>query len=50
MPKKPIFGECAKMFSCRLYSWEKELVKAYIKKIREKKKLQLKKRKTKCAH
>lgn len=43
MPKKPIFGEHAKMFSCRLYSWEKEQVKEFIKKLREKKKKQIKK-------
>ena len=34
MPKKPIYGECAKMFSYRLYSWEKGPVKEFIKKLR----------------
>lgn len=44
MPKKPVFGECAKMFSYRLYSWEKEKVVDYIKKLREQKKKNLKRR------
>lgn len=48
MPKKPIFGECAKLISFRLYSWEKEPVKIFIQKLRDKKKRQLKKGKLKC--
>lgn len=45
MPKKPIFGELAKLVSLRLYSWEKEPVKEYIKKMRDKKKKELQRRK-----
>ena len=41
MPKKPIFGENAKMYSCRLYSWEKELVREFIKKLRDKKRKEM---------
>ena len=43
MPKKPIFGELAKLVSLRLYSWEKEPVKEFIKKMRDKRKKQLRK-------
>ena len=37
MSRKPIFGEKAKMFSCRLYSWEKLPVKKFIKQLRKEK-------------
>ena len=50
MPKKPIFGEVAKMCSFRLYSWEKELVKLYIRKLRDKKRKELKKGRLRCKH
>lgn len=42
MGRKPIFNECAKLVTIRLYSWEKQLVKDFIKKLREKKRKQLK--------
>lgn len=42
MSKNLIFGEKAKLVSIRLYSWEKALVKAYIKLIRNKKREELK--------
>lgn len=42
MPRKSIYGENAKLWTCRLYSWEKQLVKDFIKKLREKKRKQLK--------
>lgn len=45
MPKKPIFGEYAMPYSCRLYSWEKESVKEFIKKLRDKKRKELKRSK-----
>ena len=45
MPKKPIFGEHAMPYSCRLYSWEKEPVKEFIKKLRDKKRKELKRSK-----
>ena len=41
MSKNLIFGEKAKLISFRLYSWEKALVKAYIKVLREKKKKEI---------
>lgn len=41
MSKNLVFGEKAKMHSIRLYSWEKALIKAYIKTLREKKKKEL---------
>lgn len=37
MPKVSIYGENARLCSFRLYSWEKELVREFIKKIRVKK-------------
>lgn len=37
MSKKLIFGEPAKITTLRLYSWEKELVKTFLKKIRKEK-------------
>lgn len=37
MAKKLIFGEHAKLTTFRLYSWEKALVRAYIKLIRKEK-------------
>ena len=43
MSKNLIFGEKAKLVTMRLYSWEKALVKAYIKVLRDKKKKELKK-------
>jgi len=42
MSKNLIFGEKAKLVTMRLYSWEKALVKAYIKVLRDKKKKELK--------
>lgn len=42
MSKNLVFGEKAKNYTFKLYSWEKVLVKAYIKLIREKKKKELK--------
>lgn len=33
--KKAIFGEIAKNVTIKLYSWEKPLVKAYIKQLRK---------------
>lgn len=43
MSKNLVFGERAKLVTMRLYSWEKLLVKAYIKTIRAKKKKELEK-------
>lgn len=37
MSKNLVFGEKAKIVTLRLYSWEKALVKAYIKVLRAKK-------------
>ncbi len=42
MSKNLVFGEKAKCVTMRLYSWEKALVKAYIKKIRDKKRKEMK--------
>ena len=47
MPKVSIFGENAKLISFRLYSWEKELVREFLKKIRDKKRKEIM-RKRKC--
>jgi len=47
MPKVSIFGENARLCSFRLYSWEKELVREFIKKIRVKKLKEIM-RKRKC--
>lgn len=41
MSKNLVFGEKAKMCSIRLYSWEKTLVRNFIKKLREQKKQEL---------
>lgn len=41
MSKNLIFGEKAKLVTIRLYSWEKALVKAYIKLIRDKKRKEI---------
>lgn len=41
--KKAIFGEIAQTKAFRLYSWEIEPVKEFIKKMREEKRKQLKK-------
>ena len=41
MSKNLIFGEKAKLISFRLYSWEKALVRDFIKKIREQKKKEI---------
>ena len=48
MGRKPLFGECAKAVTLRLYSWEKQLVKEFIKKIREKRRNKLIKERMKC--
>lgn len=40
--KKAIFGEIAQTKAFRLYSWEIEPVKEFIKKMREEKRAQLK--------
>lgn len=44
MPRKSIFGENAQITTMRLYSWEKELVREFLKKIRQerKKKMEVK--------
>jgi len=47
MSRNLIFGEHAKLITLRLYSWEKILVKEYIKLIREKKKKELSKKEKK---
>lgn len=36
--KRAIFGEVAKKYSIRLYSWEREPVKELLKKLREERK------------
>lgn len=41
MSKNLIFGEKAKCVTMRLYSWEKALVKAYIKVLRAKKRKEI---------
>lgn len=41
MSKNLVFGEKAKLVTMRLYSWEKALVKAYIKLIRDKKRKEI---------
>ena len=41
MSKNLIFGEKAKLVTMRLYSWEKALVKAYIKVLRAKKRKEI---------
>lgn len=41
MGRKPIFGEVATSTNFRLYSWEKQLVRDFIKKLREKLRKQL---------
>ena len=33
--KKAVFGEVAKNVTFKLYSWEKEMVKSYLKNIRK---------------
>lgn len=45
MSKNLVFGEKAKLVSFRLYSWEKALVRAFIKTIRAKKRKQIEKEK-----
>lgn len=45
MSKNLVFGEKAKLVTIRLYSWEKALVKAYIKILRAKKKIEIEKEK-----
>lgn len=37
MPKKSVFGENAKLTTFRLYSWERKLVREFIKNERQKK-------------
>lgn len=43
MSKNLVFGEKAKLVTIRLYSWEKALVKAYIKVLRDKRKKEIEK-------
>lgn len=45
MSKNLVFGEKAKLVTIRLYSWEKALVRAYIKLLREQKKKEILKEK-----
>ena len=45
MSKNLVFGEKAKNVTIKLYSWEKALVKAYIKPLRAAKRLELGKEK-----
>ena len=45
MSKNLVFGEKAKQVTIRLYSWEKALVKAYIKVLRIKKRKEIEKEK-----
>ena len=45
MSKNLVFGEKAKNVTIKLYSWEKALVKAYIKTLRAAKRLELGKEK-----
>lgn len=45
MSKNLVFGEKAKNVTIKLYSWEKALVKAYIKVLRDKKRKELGKEK-----
>ena len=41
MSKNLVFGEKAKIVTMRLYSWEKEMVRAFLKKIRSEKKKEI---------
>lgn len=41
MSKNLVFGEKAKNVTMKLYSWEKVLVKAYIKVLRQKKRKEI---------
>ena len=41
MSKNLVFGERAKNVTMKLYSWEKALVKAYIKMLRDRKKKEI---------
>lgn len=45
MSKNLVFGERAKLTTMRMYSWEKALVKAFLKKIRNRKRKELEKEK-----
>ena len=45
MPRVSIFGENAKLISFRLYSWEKELVREFLKKLRDKKRKEIMRKK-----
>ena len=45
MSKNLVFGEKAKLVTMRMYSWEKALVRAYLKLIRDKKRIELEKEK-----
>ena len=45
MSKNLVFGEKAKNVTIKLYSWEKALVKAYIKVLRIKKRKEIEKEK-----
>ena len=45
MSKNLVFGEKAKLVTMRLYSWEKALVKAYIKVLRLNKRKEIEKEK-----
>lgn len=48
MSKNLIFGEKAKCVTMRLYSWEKALVKAFIKALRAKKRKEILVKEKKC--
>lgn len=41
MSKNLVFGEKAKLVTMRMYSWEKALVRAYLKLIRDKKRKEI---------
>lgn len=41
MSKNLVFGEKAKLVTVRMYSWEKALVRAYLKLIRDKKRKEI---------
>lgn len=48
MSKNLIFGEKAKCVTMRLYSWEKALVRAYVKMLRAKKREEILVKEKKC--
>ena len=45
MSKNLVFGEKAKNHTIKLYSWEKSLVKEFLKKIRDKKRKEIRRKK-----